>query len=152
MSKHVFIPLEKDFYEFALGPRRRPKVWTTLTNRLLYWILLLARPVFFFFFSWGSTLGVWPLTFPARAKEPWTWNLKKEKLNINQSTKLKWNSNLDLVTSQIATMRTSGNSSGLTQKCSRRFIYFQMTTHKAQVGAIHGAFMEECIRDFAFEK
>ena len=27
------------------------------------------------------------------------------------------------------------NSSGLTQKCSRRFIYFQMTTHKAQVGA-----------------
>ena len=41
----------------------------------------------------------------------------------------------DFVTSQIATVRTSGNSSGLTQKCSRRFIYFQMTTHKAQVGA-----------------
>lgn len=29
---------------------------------LTYWILLLARPVFFFFFSPASTLGVWPLT------------------------------------------------------------------------------------------
>nr|BAO02227.1 Mr_precursor_153 [Conus marmoreus] len=33
---------------------------------------LLARPVFFFFFSCGSTLGVWPLTLPARAREPCT--------------------------------------------------------------------------------
>ena len=30
---------------------------------LTYWILLLARPVFFFFFSPASTLGVWPLTW-----------------------------------------------------------------------------------------
>ncbi len=61
-------------YEFELGPFLRPKVWTTLTNRRLYWILLLARPVFFFFFSWASTLGVWPRTLPARAREPWTCN------------------------------------------------------------------------------
>ncbi|CAN0091321.1 unnamed protein product, partial [Phaeothamnion confervicola] len=26
----------------------------------------------FFFFSWLSTLGVWPLTLPARASEPCT--------------------------------------------------------------------------------
>merc|ERR1719433_43550 len=59
--------------ELALGPFLRPKVSTTLTKRLLYWILLLALPVFFFFFSPASTLGVCPLTFPARAKEPWTF-------------------------------------------------------------------------------
>merc|ERR1719461_2276356 len=60
------------FYELALGPFLRPKVATTLTNLLLYWMRLLARPVFFFFFSWASTLGVCPRTLPARAKEPWT--------------------------------------------------------------------------------
>lgn len=38
-----------------LGPLRRPKVATTLTKRRLYCILLLARPVFFFFFSCAST-------------------------------------------------------------------------------------------------
>merc|ERR1719334_318825 len=59
--------------ELALGPFLRPKVSTTLTKRLLYWILLLALPVFFFFFSPASTLGVCPLTLPARAKEPWTF-------------------------------------------------------------------------------
>ena len=31
-----------------------------------------ARPVFAFFFSSASTLGVCPLTLPARAREPWT--------------------------------------------------------------------------------
>ena len=35
------------------------------------------------------------------------------------------------------------NSPGLTQKCSRRFLYFQMTTHKAKEVAFHGAFMED---------
>lgn len=40
---------------FEFGPRLRPNWATTLTNRLLYCILLFARPVFFFFFSWGST-------------------------------------------------------------------------------------------------
>merc|ERR1719361_2130932 len=60
-------------YELALGPFLRPKVSTTLTKRLLYWILLLALPVFFFFFSPASTLGVCPLTLPARAREPWTF-------------------------------------------------------------------------------
>ena len=60
-------------YELELGPFFLPKVSTTLTNLLLYWILLLARPVFFFFFSPASTLGVCPRTFPARAREPWTF-------------------------------------------------------------------------------
>merc|ERR1719347_265648 len=59
--------------ELEFGPFLRPKVSTTLTKRLLYWILLFARPVFFFFFSPASTFGVWPLTFPARAREPWTF-------------------------------------------------------------------------------
>merc|ERR1712176_1064975 len=45
-------------YELELGPFFLPKVATTLTNRRLYWILLLARPVFFFFFSCFSTLEV----------------------------------------------------------------------------------------------
>merc|ERR1719410_2758381 len=59
--------------ELELGPFLRPNVSTTLTNLLLYWILLLALPVFFFFFSPASTLGVCPLTLPARAREPWTF-------------------------------------------------------------------------------
>ena len=42
-------------YERALGPFLRPKVATTLTKRRLYCMRRLARPVFFFFFSWGST-------------------------------------------------------------------------------------------------
>ena len=87
--KHIFSMPEDfltddTFYELALGPRRRPKVWTTLTNLLLYWILLLARPVFFFFFSWGSTLGVWPRTLPARAREPWTWKNLYEVMMSNE--------------------------------------------------------------------
>merc|ERR1712045_602628 len=64
-------------YELAFGPRRLPNVATTLTNRLLYWILLLARPVRFFFFSCASTFGVCPRTLPARAKEPWTFPPKR---------------------------------------------------------------------------
>lgn len=42
---------------FELGPLLFPKPATTLTNRLLYCILRLARPVFFFFFSCLSTCG-----------------------------------------------------------------------------------------------
>merc|ERR1711933_48574 len=61
------------FYVRALGPFLRPKVATTLTKRRLYCMRRLARPVFFFFFSWASTLGVWPLTLPARARDPWTF-------------------------------------------------------------------------------
>lgn len=57
----------------ALGPLFLPKVATTLTNLLLYSILLFALPVFFFFFSCLATFGVWPLTFPARARDPWTF-------------------------------------------------------------------------------
>ena len=60
------------YSELELGPRFLPGPTTTLTKRLLYWIRLLARPVFFFFFSCGSTLGVWPFTLPARASEPCT--------------------------------------------------------------------------------
>ena len=59
-------------YELALGPRLRPKVATTLTKRLLYCSLRLARPVFFFFFSCFSTFGVCPFTLPARARDPCT--------------------------------------------------------------------------------
>ena len=44
----------------------------TLTKRRLYFMRLHARPVGFFFFSCGGTLGVWPRTLPARASEPWT--------------------------------------------------------------------------------
>merc|ERR1712168_843554 len=55
-----------------LGPLRGPGVTTTLTNLLLYCVLRLARPVFGFFFSCASTFGVCPLTFPARASDPWT--------------------------------------------------------------------------------
>merc|ERR1740129_868778 len=60
-------------YELELGPFFLPKVSTTLTNLLLDWILLLARPVFFFFFSPASTLGVCPRTLPARARDPCTF-------------------------------------------------------------------------------
>merc|ERR1719504_624954 len=43
------------YSELELGPfLRPPKVSTTFTNLLTYWILLLARPVFFFFFSPAS--------------------------------------------------------------------------------------------------
>jgi hypothetical protein len=44
----------------------------TLTNRLLYLIRFMARPVGFFFFSCFGTLGVWPRTLPARASDPCT--------------------------------------------------------------------------------
>lgn len=42
------------------------------THRRLYKIRFLARPLGGFFFSCLSTLGVWDLTLPARAREPWT--------------------------------------------------------------------------------
>lgn len=60
------------YAEFALGPRRRPKAWTTFANRRLNWMRRFARPVFFLRFSCFSTLGVCPLTLPARANEPCT--------------------------------------------------------------------------------
>merc|ERR1712170_47602 len=60
------------FYELELGPLLLPNPVTTLTKRRLYCMRRLARPVFFFFFSCLSTLGVCPFTFPARAREPWT--------------------------------------------------------------------------------
>ena len=63
---------ETSYAEFAFGPRRRPKAWTTLAKRRLNWMRLFARPVFFFFFSCFSTFGVCPLTLPARANDPCT--------------------------------------------------------------------------------
>jgi len=47
-----------------------PPVRVTLTKRRVYRILFLARPLGVFFFSWGSTFGVWDLTLPARARDP----------------------------------------------------------------------------------
>jgi hypothetical protein len=44
----------------------------TLTKRLLYLMRFRARPLGFFFLSCLGTLGVWPRTLPARAREPWT--------------------------------------------------------------------------------
>lgn len=52
-----------------------PIRFVTLTNRLLYLILLRARPLGCFGFSCFSTFGVWDLTFPARASEPWTFQI-----------------------------------------------------------------------------
>jgi hypothetical protein len=42
----------------------------TFTKRRLYLRRLQARPVGFFFLSCLGTLGVWPRTLPARAREP----------------------------------------------------------------------------------
>ena len=50
-----------------------------VTNRRLYCMRLWARPRGFFFLSCLATLGVWPLTLPARAKDPWTFPEKKKK-------------------------------------------------------------------------
>lgn len=44
-----------------------------VTKRLLYWIRLWARPRGCFFLSCLATFGVWPLTLPARANDPWTF-------------------------------------------------------------------------------
>lgn len=51
-----------------LGYRGIPAV----TKRRLYCMRLWARPRGFFFLSCFATFGVWPLTFPARASDPWT--------------------------------------------------------------------------------
>lgn len=48
-----------------------PGRWlATVTNRRLYNNRFFARPLGVFFFSCFSTLGVWDLTLPARAREP----------------------------------------------------------------------------------
>lgn len=44
----------------------------TLTKRRLYFMRFIARPFGCFFFSCLGTLGVWPRTLPARARDPWT--------------------------------------------------------------------------------
>lgn len=64
---HLLIYFSEEF-----GPFFFPKVTTAVTNRRLYCIRLWARPLGFFFLSCLATLGVCPLTFPARAREPWT--------------------------------------------------------------------------------
>lgn len=50
----------------------KPGSSPTLTKRLLYFRRLPARPQGFLLFSCLGTLGVWPRTLPARAREPWT--------------------------------------------------------------------------------
>lgn len=52
--------------------KTKVKKLPAVTNRRLYCIRLWARPRGFFFLSCFATLGVCPLTFPARAKDPWT--------------------------------------------------------------------------------
>jgi hypothetical protein len=48
-----------------------PGRWlATVTNRRLYNNRFFARPLGVFFFSCFSTLGVWDLTLPARARDP----------------------------------------------------------------------------------
>lgn len=56
-----------------------------VTNRRLYCMRLWARPRGFFFLSCFATLGVWPLTLPARARDPCTLPEKtKTPKHINQ--------------------------------------------------------------------
>jgi hypothetical protein len=60
------------YFSEELGPRFLPKPTTAVTKRRLYCILLCARPRGFFFLSCAATLGVWPRTLPARARDPCT--------------------------------------------------------------------------------
>lgn len=53
-------------------PCARPSHAPTLTKRRVYLMRFMARPVGFFFFSCLGTLGHWPRTLPARARDPWT--------------------------------------------------------------------------------
>mmetsp|Transcript_529 Transcript_529/g.1022 ORF Transcript_529/g.1022 Transcript_529/m.1022 type:complete len:207 (+) Transcript_529:251-871(+) len=60
----------KNYAWLEFGERFLPIPTTTLTKRRLYLMRWNARPLGCFFFSCLATLGVWPRTFPARAKEP----------------------------------------------------------------------------------
>lgn len=83
-----------NYFSDELGPLFLPKPTTAVTNRRLYCILLWALPRGFFFLSCFATLGVCPLTFPARARDPWTLpdckspKKKKKKNHTNQFTDL----------------------------------------------------------------
>eukprot|EP01023_Acetabularia_acetabulum_P031033 TRINITY_DN2921_c0_g1_i3.p2 TRINITY_DN2921_c0_g1~~TRINITY_DN2921_c0_g1_i3.p2 ORF type:complete len:113 (+),score=0.27 TRINITY_DN2921_c0_g1_i3:153-491(+) len=70
-QKSIQISINTPFNHFCceLGPFLAVPV-TTLEKRLLYFSLLLALPVGGFGLSYFSTLGAYPLTFPARAKLP----------------------------------------------------------------------------------
>lgn len=63
--QHAYLALE---FIFLLPPG----VTAALTNLLVYNNLLYALPFGFFGFSVLSTFGVWDLTLPALAREPWT--------------------------------------------------------------------------------
>lgn len=52
--------------------KKRRETLPAVTNRRLCCMRLWARPRGFFFLSCFATLGVWPLTLPARARDPWT--------------------------------------------------------------------------------
>jgi hypothetical protein len=60
------------YFSEEFGPLFLPNPTTAVTKRRLYCMRLWARPVGFFFLSCLATLGVWPRTFPARAKDPCT--------------------------------------------------------------------------------
>jgi len=79
-QRQNFVCINHAYYQFIiyfilsaleLGPTFFPPIpVTTLTYRRLYCMRFFARPRGCFFFSWASTLGVWPFTLPARASDP----------------------------------------------------------------------------------
>lgn len=58
-----------------------------VTKRRLYCMRLWARPLGFFFLSCLATLGVCPLTFPARASDPCTFPGERQR-QLNTITEL----------------------------------------------------------------
>lgn len=66
--------------------RKGIKSVPAVTNLRLYCMRLCARPLGFFFLSCLATLGVCPLTLPARASEPWTLPTMNKSKDRNQST------------------------------------------------------------------
>lgn len=69
---HSATNTEQHIY-WLLGLRFLPGPTTTFTKRRLYFNLWLARPLGFLGLSCFSTLGHWPRTLPARARDPWTF-------------------------------------------------------------------------------
>ena len=102
-SKPSFIYLFSD----ELGPLFLPNPTTAVTNRRLYCILLWARPLGFFFLSCFATFGVWPLTFPARANDPWTFPARSKKNRTRCEQKPKTDREI----------RSENPGSGLTHAC-----------------------------------
>merc|ERR1719354_1487001 len=75
-----------NIYELELGPFFLPNDSTTLTNLLLYWILLLARPVFFFFLLNSLNLGGLTSNLTGTSKGTVDLTTKKWNVDINGHT------------------------------------------------------------------